>query len=715
MPEKHSKFFIINTCALWNEGTIDDALKVNETSSSLCLNKKVFYNYADEITLDVTVIDFEMDGCGNLYILTKESAKIVVFDQVNNTYKEVGCIHCSGAEKIAVSDLDIFILKENSITCFARVNYQKRWKRDVKDVEKVIDISATNEGTIYVLTEAGAGTSKEIIQLERKYNEDDLLSETIETFETTNIDPISITVSGQFVYIIHSDENDEYCKLLTIDLSDKTKATTVDDLPMKKDFRPEIMAVDHKGEIYLSTGNTKEIIIIELMELFDRHGNYITKIFDSGIQGCRWHKVILDMGLPKNTRVELSYTSSDDQYTLKELRADPSLWADNRLTNPKDALLPKAIGQFVRLKIQLFSDDIRKSSPEINSIKLEFPHHSYLRYLPAVFQENETGKEFLERFLPLFETFFSNYEEAISSSTKYLDADATTDEFLPWLKQWLGLSYDENWHAEKVRKLINMAPYLYKLRGTRTGIEEIIKLYLENEDTTQKIKQIYEICNTNDSVKQYFEILLESMKFPVIIIEGFHAKRCIKEEKHSYSLSELGICKETNNAYLKMDTLEGLREEDIIKIKGSSIEKYAIISKISKKEEDKIAILRGEIKAAPQTVSVSKVSVIELLGGTNPYGFSIIIRPFALSAQQLRTIRRIVDMEKPAHTVGYVKELEPWFYLDGHTYLGINTILSKPAYVLGKSLISRDAVLLEREWSGQMDVSSIINENTKLT
>ena len=106
-----------------------------------------------------------------------------------------------------------------------------------------------------------------------------------------------------------------------------------------------------------------------------------------------------------------------------------------------------------------------------------FQRLSYLRYLPATYQENEKGREFLERFLSMFESMSYDMEHTIKRLTKYFDPQAVEKEFLNWLASWMGIIYDENWPEQSKRELIKRAYQLYKIRGTIDGLKEIIKLY----------------------------------------------------------------------------------------------------------------------------------------------------------------------------------------------------------------------------------------------
>jgi hypothetical protein len=79
-------------------------------------------------------------------------------------------------------------------------------------------------------------------------------------------------------------------------------------------------------------------------------------------------------------------------------------------------------------------------------------------------------------------------------------------------------------------------------------------------------------------------------------------------------------------------------------------------------------------------------------------------------------MQRIIDTEKPAHTVGCLQVLEPWFNLDRHTYLGINTVLTKPQFILEKtSVLARDTAIYEKEPGGRVGEKSRADIDSILT
>ena len=97
----------------------------------------------------------------------------------------------------------------------------------------------------------------------------------------------------------------------------------------------------------------------------------------------------------------------------------------------------------------------------------------YLKYLPAVYSENE----FIGRFLNIFEDIFTPIERTIDQIYLHFDPDMTPQELLPWLASWVNLVLDEEWPVEKRRQLISAAVQLYQLRGTRRGLSEYLRIY----------------------------------------------------------------------------------------------------------------------------------------------------------------------------------------------------------------------------------------------
>ena len=99
----------------------------------------------------------------------------------------------------------------------------------------------------------------------------------------------------------------------------------------------------------------------------------------------------------------------------------------------------------------------------------------------------------------------------------------------------------------------------------------------------------------------------------------------------------------------------------------------------------------------------------------DPYSFCILLHQDIADRNKLEVIQKIVEIEKPAHTKGSVRLLEPWFHLGMHTYLGINSQLNKQVFILGHSSIARDTILNTMDNRGQIDIRSRIGIDTTVT
>jgi phage tail-like protein len=101
----------------------------------------------------------------------------------------------------------------------------------------------------------------------------------------------------------------------------------------------------------------------------------------------------------------------------------------------------------------------------------------YLRYLPAFYSRDAL----INRWLMLFQSFWQPIEKQIDSLSDYFDARLTPAEFLPWLATWIDLTLDARWPEDKQRLLLRRAVALYRMRGTRRGLQEFLKLYTDVE------------------------------------------------------------------------------------------------------------------------------------------------------------------------------------------------------------------------------------------
>jgi phage tail-like protein len=218
-------------------------------------------------------------------------------------------------------------------------------------------------------------------------------------------------------------------------------------------------------------------------------GRYYSQAFDSNQIQMRWHRLVLESEIPDNTRIEISYVTSDrqeqiDAQIIAALSGNDLIDWSTPIINPTDALLinqtdniESPSGRYLWLKIELIGT--QEKSPIIKSIEIYFPRLSYLRYLPTTYQKDEQSRDFLERFLALFETSLLGIEWQIDRIARYFDPDSTggTGEFLRYLATWLAIAAENNWEESQLRQLVKAAPKLYRQRGTKAGLELLVQIF----------------------------------------------------------------------------------------------------------------------------------------------------------------------------------------------------------------------------------------------
>mgnify|MGYP006283463661 FL=1 len=310
-----------------------------------------------------------------------------------------------------------------------------------------------------------------------------------------------------------------------------------------------------------------------------------------------------------------------------------------------DTLFEGARGRYLWVRINVLGTE--STTPTLQSFRAYFPRQSYLRYLPAVFQEDEQSAAFLERFLSIFESVFTDVEEQIETSTRFLDAGGIPEQYLSWLGEWLALEADETWDEDAMRSFLRQAPSLYKQRGTRDGLLAVIELFLDFDDLRP------------------------------------HAWECALERETQY-LDERVARGELTAAEAAAD-LERLATP-------IWLFEYADIQCV---EDDESVYER--IVPCPQC-------------------FIVFVPPF-VDDERLRTVRRIVETQTPAHAVGRAVRLGASIQLSGpefagHSYLGMNTVLSEGEYVVGEADLGGASRLAERESHDRLESQSSPDEDT---
>jgi phage tail-like protein len=209
-------------------------------------------------------------------------------------------------------------------------------------------------------------------------------------------------------------------------------------------------------------------------EAHAHEGSFITRALDGTTERCQWHRVLLDAMVPERTSLQVESFTSDQ---LEAATAGSSIWTTCVLSgddNP-DCLVQSGPGRYLWLRITFRSNG--SASPLLRRLKAFFPRDGYLRYLPAVYQEDEESRLFLDRFLSIFQSEFDRFDEKIDSLWQLFDPDTVSDPQFTWLAAWVALFVPPDWSSEKKRQMLKQAITVYARRGTPDGIERAVEDY----------------------------------------------------------------------------------------------------------------------------------------------------------------------------------------------------------------------------------------------
>lgn len=659
MNTEDFKFFTINTKSLWEKiiknRKEEEYFSFSDNRLSLkCFKthkfeKIIHYNFSD-------VQSFAVDPCGVIYFLKKDG-KIFLLNPDSGYQEELEYENFNDEPmRIEVSYNHIYVL--NSKKLFILTKFEKPKVKDYSKDEIIAssngnfleDMAIDNEENIFILSTKG-----QIYKKDKKNENFEIFADLSKDTTQNNKKKLSIGKHDNWIYALISPESQN--KIIVHDFKETKSIIHLENIVKtgtgfavydkdcillagrddQDNFLPtfkynssgqklyldynslsENIALDNSGNLYIPNIEKNGLAILRLVERFPTSHVYKSEFLDSGQKDLEWHKVVLDMNVPKNTQVDVEYRADNNVDMIND-KGEKIAWKSINRSNPRDALVD-AIGQYIQFRIKMASLD-GINTPTIKELSVYYPRKSYLRHLPSIYQKDEKSKKFLEKFLSIYETFFLGIDKKIDSFTQYLDPNSVPDDFLPWLASWLALTIDEKWPKYKISKLIELAPTLYKNRGTKNGMEQIISLFLDEDYIKLVSNENNGMSKLQQRIQANISKLLQGSNQKFIIFENFNLD-CIDVTNYKKTYSE----------YQK-------------------------------------------------------------IYGTDKYSFCVIVMPFAADRKGLSVLSKIIENEKPAHTIGNAVLLQPEFYLNKQTYLDLNTVLSKRPFVMEQSSLNHDSFL----------------------
>jgi phage tail-like protein len=467
------------------------------------------------------------------------------------------------------------------------------------------------------------------------------------------------------------------------------------------------------------------------------YGGQAVARLDSGERGTEWHRVTLDrhLGAP-GTQVRVRYVATEGDDPTPDLEAvdgvderhaarlreagveglatlagrDPAAiaetvgvpatraaawidgaWAltaerwegldggvpDPRSVNPRDALVESATGRYLWVRLDL--SGTANSSPRVGSFRAYFPRRSYLRHLPSVYREDEASAAFLERFLSVFESTFVGVEEDVRGVTRYFDPRGVPGEYLSWLGRWLAVELDETWPEDAKRELLARAPELFKKRGTREGLLATIGVVLDGG--TAPAREPGPGPETPDAAATGDAGGGGPDAEPGVPATGTGA----------------GTGVDGDDAADDSTGADGLAD-------GAAAE--------SGRDRLPSLLEHSDLDCIEDDAADARADYARVVG--HPRTFVVLLDP-SVDDEQLRAVERIVDAESPAQAVGRVVRLRPWVRLGTNAYLGVNSYLPTREFVLERSALGEDSVLVGREDAARLGLQSRLGEDSVIS
>jgi phage tail-like protein len=220
--------------------------------------------------------------------------------------------------------------------------------------------------------------------------------------------------------------------------------------------------------------------------LFVPTGMLLSSTLDSGIEGCAWHRIRLDASVPEGTTIEVATQTAETDIWAKPVSQEfqPESFSYSSANtassisltgNNPDCLVQSRPGRYLRVRVKLQSNGVK--SPVMRRVRVYFPRESYLQYLPAVYQEDDESRLFLERFLSIFQSTFDGLDQRVDDLWMLFDPASVPDQWFAWLAQWVGLPINPLWTDSQRRIALKKAGGVYPRRGTAAGIQELVKEY----------------------------------------------------------------------------------------------------------------------------------------------------------------------------------------------------------------------------------------------
>lgn len=425
------------------------------------------------------------------------------------------------------------------------------------------------------------------------------------------------------------------------------------------------LATDGRARLWLAPGAEQPPLPLVVRGAFVKNGVLWGGPFSGADRPVAWHRLkALGARRASGAHFQFYVYTSDDRSppAPPELGPEPFNTQETQVWKEKpedvaDVLVGGSPQRYLWVGVHLSSEGLRSS--RLDQLRVDYDHETYGKYLPAIYYTKSPLKdvppqpELLDRFLSLFESFFTDIEGQIEHLARYFDPATVPSAWIPWLAGWLALDLDEELPEEKKRQAIAMAFANSASRGTADGLRRALRFYA--------------------GIDAWIDEPLNQTGWwalpPTEVTEGPSAEQSI-----------LGF-----STFLVSSEAQGA-------VVGTS----AVL--------DGSHLIRQEQFGAP-------------LFEDTAHQFSVsVYRSQVCDPGKLEEVRAIIEREKPAHTLYELCLIEPRLRVGYQARVGIDTVVGggPPAPSRLGERGSRGGMVLAGEPTGRIGDSSRLGQTTRL-
>lgn len=474
----------------------------------------------------------------------------------------------------------------------------------------------------------------------------------------------------------------------------------------------------------------------------------IARPFDGRQVECVWHRVFLDACIPPGASVKLETRAADDPDLLADLpwQEEPQPYLRTggaelpyyqpfgaeelrqEGTGTWELLLQRARGQYLQLRLTLSGTG--RNTPRIRAMRLYYPRFSYLNeYLPALYRDDRESAHFLDRFLSNPEGLFTALEDRIAQAQFLFDVRTAPAEYLDWLAGWFGVMLDGAWDETRRRFFIAHAPELFAQRGTVAGVLRAVRLATDpcldeslfTEDPTEALHsiRIVESFLTRRAPGVVFGDPSDSggpgMTADSVQWTPDQGTAMLHEHYAEFMAARLPGATPSAKmpATLPADKQQAEVWREFLRT-GLGFHYEAVTSADLPLWEQFIKARYRRTDPLPASVPESGKPLydwiqfvsIHLPTVRSAHRFTVLVPSLSYGTDSPgpdpELVRRIVELEKPAHTQFEVKEYWAMFRV-GEARLGLDTVVDRgarlPALVLGQGYLAQGFLAYRHPWN----------------